>query len=286
MRRLTRTGCPTSLAASATKELARAKTWFEDDKKTEGFKFRAYGDKIVKQALGELSQFNCAYCEADYDVTAPVDAEHFRPKGGVEIGGVLVQPGYWWLGASWTNLLPSCARCNRQEHFTIYDGSTVLLGKGNLFPIEDEATRASAPGGEAAEVPLLVDPSLEEPSTYISYELRDGAWLAVPTSQDPVSLAWRRGRVSIDVYGLNRPGLVRKRSLYFERAELSLAQLRKYARRLDRLPDEATEARAEVEDDISVTLNQLRRMTSGEDRFSGLLANFIIPTLAELNMVL
>lgn len=286
MRRLTRTACPPTLATSAPREFARAKRYFVDDGKASGFTFRAYGNPQVKEALGQLSQFNCAYCEADYDVTAPVDAEHFRPKGGVEIGGDLVQPGYWWLAASWDNLLPSCIRCNRQEYFTIYDGSAVLLGKGNLFPIEVEATRATVPGAEAAELPLLIDPSIEEPSTYIRFESRDGKWLAVPVDPDPASLASRRARVSIDAYGLNRPGLVRKRSIYFERVELTVAQLRKFARRLDRLPADAVEEREDTEDDINLALTQLRRMTSGEDRFSGMLATFIRPHLATLSMTL
>lgn len=286
MRRLTRTACPARLATSAPRELTRAKRYFVDDGNTNGFTFRAYSNPEVKEALGQLSQFNCAYCEADYDVTAPVDAEHFRPKGGIQIGGELVQPGYWWLAASWDNLLPSCIRCNRQEYFTIYDGSTVLLGKGNLFPIDDEATRAKVPGAEAAELPLLIDPSIEEPSAYIRFEPRDGKWLAVPVDPDPASLAWRRAHNSINAYALNRPGLVRKRSIYFERVELTVAQLRKFARRLDRLPDDAFEEREDIEDDISLSLTQLRRMASGEDRFSGMLATFIAPRLALLNMAL
>lgn len=286
MRRLTRTGCPPALTAAGTREALRATKFFVDEGKVSDFTFRAYRATGVKEALVKLGRSNCAYCEADYDTTAPVDAEHFRPKGGIEIDGDLVQPGYWWLAGSWDNLLPSCIRCNRQEHFAIYDGTEVLLGKGNLFPLENEAARATEPGGEDGEVPLLINPCAEDPSLFLRVEDRDGRWLVVPADADPTSLANRRGLVSIDTYGLNRPPLVRKRSIYFERAKLAIAQLRKAARRLDQLALADIEGREDAVDDINLALSHLRGLTSGDDSFSGTLEVFIAPQLAELNMKL
>lgn len=278
--------CPPELAAAEARDLQRAKRHFEDEGRVSGFTFRAYHANGVKEALVELGRSSCAYCEADYDATAPVDAEHFRPKGGVEIDGDLVQPGYWWLAGSWDNLLPSCIRCNRQEHFTIYDGRIVLLGKGNLFPLEDETARGTRPGAEVRETPLLINPCLEDPTIYIGMADKDGDWLAVPMDHDPQSLSSRRALASIDAYGLNRPGLVRVRSIYFNRAKLAVAQLRRAARRLDGIPTNNAEERDDVAIDVELALAQLRSLTSGDDSYSGSLRTFIAPQLADLNIAL
>lgn len=49
---------------------------------------------------------------------APLDVEHFRPKSEIDEvdpatfrpvpGRAPTAPGYYWLAAAWSNLLPSC----------------------------------------------------------------------------------------------------------------------------------------------------------------------------------
>ncbi|MEK9939970.1 MAG: hypothetical protein VW548_03245, partial [Methylotenera sp.] len=95
---------------------AKAKKSAEETKSRKAFEFKAYKNDDVRHALFTLFHGKCAYCEARYDTTAPVDIEHFRPKGGIDGTDHL---GYWWFAATWLNLLPSCIDCNRKrEHPT------------------------------------------------------------------------------------------------------------------------------------------------------------------------
>ena len=56
-----------------------------------------------------LSYHNkCAYCER----LEKADIEHYRPKKKVAEDNT--HNGYYWLCYEWTNLLPSCVKCNRE----------------------------------------------------------------------------------------------------------------------------------------------------------------------------
>jgi uncharacterized protein (TIGR02646 family) len=286
MRRLTRPGCPITFAPAAEAELTKAQLHFEDTGRSGGFKFKAYKHPEVKAALSKMSSDKCAYCEADYDVTQPSDLEHFRPKGAIETDAGLRKPGYWWLAARWDNLLPSCIRCNRKETLTLFDGSRLLSGKGNRFPLNDEERRAHVVGGESMEEPLLIDPCREDPSDFIRFVDNDGNCIAVPVDEDQTSLSAQRARASIDTYGLNRFGLVRDRSRYMGRAKLSLARIERFVRRLDRLPLHREEDRNELECDIADELKVLDDLTCGEDRYTGMLSAVVTPVLAEFNLLL
>lgn len=88
----------------------------QDGAEDKGFKFSfsVYKHADVKERLEELFHGKCAYCESRYSSTRPMDVEHYRPKGRVaESEG---HPGYYWLAAEWTNLLPSCIDCNRRRN--------------------------------------------------------------------------------------------------------------------------------------------------------------------------
>jgi uncharacterized protein (TIGR02646 family) len=284
MRRLTRAACPPAFLPLAESEFASARLYFGDPGRQDGFEFKAYSHGDVKTALSKMTGGNCAYCEADYDATAPVDVEHFRPKGAIETDAGLMKPGYWWLAASWDNLLPSCIRCNRKERVPLFDGSELVAGKGNRFPLDDENSRAHEIGGEANEMPLLIDPCREDPADFIRFEDIDERCIAVPVEQDPTSLSARRARASIDIYGLNRAGLVQDRSRYMARAKLLIAQLERAVRRFNRMSSDDGENRRDAELDIAEHLGSLARMTSGEDRFTGILDAVIGPAIAVFNL--
>ena len=81
--------------------------------KRTAFEFHAYKADEVKRRLEDLFHGKCAYCESFYAAQAPVDIEHYRPKGAVEDDPD--HPGYWWLAMAWENLLPSCIDCNRRR---------------------------------------------------------------------------------------------------------------------------------------------------------------------------
>jgi len=287
MRQLTREPVSPAFLRASKDELARAKAHFEGTDAVDGFEFEAYRHPDVKAALWKLAGGGkCAYCEADFDVTQPSDLEHFRPKGGVDIGTGLKKPGYWWLAADWSNLLPSCIRCNRTENVEWFDGPRMSSGKGNSFPLIDESQRATEIGGEASEQPLLIDPCKEDPSVHIRFVEREGDSIAVPVIQDETSISAQRARASIDIYGLNRAGLVRDRSRYLIRAQASLARTFRAIRRLERTPFNDVVSRDEAEMDIKEELNFLAELTNGADRYTGMLTAVIVPELTRVGLSL
>jgi uncharacterized protein (TIGR02646 family) len=167
-------------------------------------KFRAYKDEEVKKALNELFQGKCAYCESPYASTAPVDVEHFRPKAGILVDGKLTKPGYYWLAADWDNLLPSCIDCNRSRTQEFDDKDPQKSGKANQFPVADENRRAQKPGKENEEEYLLLDPCRDDPQAHLEF-LAEGVIRARLAAPETLS---RKGTTSIEVYGLQRKGLV------------------------------------------------------------------------------
>ncbi|MBC8064254.1 MAG: hypothetical protein H7Y17_05450, partial [Chlorobia bacterium] len=168
----------------------------EDLKKAGDFKFNAYRSDDVKRALERMFLGKCAYCESRYTATQPMDVEHWRPKGAVLEEDDSMSMGYYWLAATWDNLFPACIDCNRARlQESAVDKTMVLLGKGNHFPIEPATTRADGP--TKVDVPLLLNPCVDEPLEHITFDV----------SQAIVKHKTSKGQKSIRVYGLNRVGL-------------------------------------------------------------------------------
>lgn len=216
------------------------------DVKRTAFPFSKYKADEVKRRLEELFHGKCAYCESFYASQAPVDVEHYRPKGAVN--GEPNHPGYWWLGMEWTNLLPSCIDCNRRRKQRAPEGTSNLSllykatqsGKKDSFPIQGK--RAENEGHHLdAEEALLLDPTRDDPSNHLVYWLGSdkAGGLVLPRRTDgtaptevrlatvgaPADVAAGavtenlsvRGAVSIQVYGLNRLRLVQERARLLQR---------------------------------------------------------------------
>lgn len=108
-----------------------------------------------RKALELCQGPKCCFCEK------PVhggEIEHFRPKAAFqqEKGSPLERPGYFWLAYRWENFLISCGECNQRGR------------KGNRFPISGLRARARL-DDLAAENCILIDPSKENPSVFISF---------------------------------------------------------------------------------------------------------------------
>jgi len=195
-------------------------------KKKSSFTFTVYSHDEIKKALAQLFHGKCAYCETRYAATQPVDVEHFRPKAGVDEDSAHL--GYYWLAASWDNLLPSCIDCNRERSQEILVASSadneepktreLKLGKGNRFPLATGSARAQSPDDVVVEIPLLLDPCRDSPEEEL--EFTDDGIVRPKAGSGPFG---EKARFSIEVYGLNRTGLV------FNRLEvLRLLQGRMY----------------------------------------------------------
>ena len=171
----------------------------------------------------------CAYCECRLGEGSAALVEHFRPKSGVrDIKNkvVFMKPkvphtGYWWLAYDASNLLPTCTMCN------VY--TRKLGGKGERFPLPEKGFRACKPGEEKKERPLLVHPGYREPPHFI-LDFKTGALKAMD----------ERGKVCIDVFGLNREALLEARLSAADYATLHIRSCREKGaskKRLQRLAE-------------------------------------------------
>ncbi|WP_324806385.1 hypothetical protein SH584_08815 [Sphingomonas sp. LY29] len=220
--------------------------------KERSFEFAAYKGDDVRHALEKLFFCKCAYCETRYDITGPVDIEHFRPKNEVEGEGKI---GYWWLAMGWHNLLPSCIDCNRRRYQLtpvamaslggILEVSrtgfeSIKTGKQACFPISGTRVTAEPDPADvdqllAAEKAILLDPCLDVPSDHLNFYInRDDPIGVVFAAAENGTIAGDlpllspnaaavenaaraagisvRGAVSIQIYGLNRLALVQERT--------------------------------------------------------------------------
>lgn len=251
MRSVDRTGVPIPAAmlgedSKAANELIKARAHAASDA-TKAFKFKHYKDASVKEALESLFHGKCAYCETFYASTAPMDVEHYRPKGAVEGSE---HPGYWWIAMDWNNLLPSCIDCNRKRKQLTFLQSAALqplvennddfgesrvisTGKKDSFPIAGVRQMPEEVDWGTEEA-LLLDPSIEDPSEHIEFNILsdqpiafvfpkkiDGASSTeLIDAEDADTAATKaelhglsqKGAVSIQVYGLNRLKLVQERT--------------------------------------------------------------------------
>jgi hypothetical protein len=212
-------------------ELERAREYYAAvPPPKKAFKFERYGEFDVRFALDQLFHEKCAYCESVYRAVDSRDVEHFRPKGGVAESPA--HPGYWWLAASWTNLLPSCPACNQLRRQTLYDPAMTLeefeaarrneaettSGKKNAFPVSGTNWVMKENGRIADEDPLLINPCERNPADHLEFvfDWKRPAYIWDAEQVTAVIRPRARGgqedgyaKASIAVYGLRRAGLFR-----------------------------------------------------------------------------
>ncbi|WP_321860165.1 hypothetical protein [Burkholderia cenocepacia] len=164
------------------------------------------GYRVVADALWRAQHYKCCYCETKTK-SSYNDVEHYRPKASADRNpGSTSRHGYWWLAFTWSNLLFSCASCNRSaknDRFPLAHGSTALVQE--LEP----------PG---LEVPLLLDPcGHENPIAHIEFVHRSHTaggrtkyWFANPRAGSSL------GATTIEVCNLNDRDLLDMRGDYFD----------------------------------------------------------------------
>jgi len=169
--------------------------------------------KKMRQVIFDGFYGKCAYCEAKFILTETGDVEHYRPKGAItdELDQRIMitgrgkrrkpHPGYYWLAYDWKNLLPSCSLCNRPSR----PRGGLRIGKGTRFPVLPSSTlkygHARGPDDLAKELPVFIHPVLEDPHKHIRFDAETGLLI----DKTP------RGKLCIDLLGLNREGLAKER---------------------------------------------------------------------------
>nr|WP_225777699.1 HNH endonuclease [Pseudomonas sp. Marseille-Q3773] len=260
------------------------------EKKTE-FKYKAYKAADVRSALEKLFHGKCAYCETYYAASAPVDIEHYRPKGAVAEDAA--HGGYWWVAMHWENLLPSCIDCNRKRGQGLVDTSNSLevlagtartrlqlAGKKDSFPLADGGVRAMTETTDfSRELPLLINPCEDDPATYLAHSLDPqhptGLIVAVGDAQQQA-----RANASIHTYGLNRLKLFQDRNRVLRKLQFlgdliidlaeSISELEEPAsqRQLDGTPAAGVAGRLRLLQDR--LLSELKASTAPEAPYSSM----------------
>lgn len=204
------------------------------------FPFKVYKDRSVRDTLEQLFRMKCAYCETKIGAGDDSEIEHWRPKGAVKEDDGKRRRGYYWLAATWDNLLLSCIKCNRPRKYRLLVGEEKeevweRSGKGMLFPLVEAEARATKRGGESSEHPLLLDPCKDKPDQYLEFVLFDDENAMTENEQGRKALVrpkaqqgrrFDRGFRSIDVYSLNRPLLVERRKKHLDDLQVHLAQFK------------------------------------------------------------
>lgn len=228
MRNVTRGPCPRNLdgpqSAGEAERLEAIAHFSSVNPSGEKFAFKQYKQSPVRQQLERDYKKKCAYCESLVTHIAYADIDHFRPKGAYRApnGFTDITPGYYWLASGWDNLFLSCTLCNRRSKRTLAGGGSGLVGKGTHFPLADESKRATGPGGEAREDPLLLNPNQIDVEAQLDF-VQDG--VVIPAIIG--TTASNRGRRSIDIYGLQRIDLVERRGAHLRRIKATVMRYKR-----------------------------------------------------------
>tara|TARA_R110000744_G_scaffold812_4_gene3061 strand:- start:2768 stop:4915 length:2148 start_codon:yes stop_codon:yes gene_type:complete len=161
---------------------------------------------ILKKELLKKTSNKCAYCESVLDEET-VSIDHFRPHySAADLNGKIHRDHYWWLAFNWSNLYPVCRICNSN--------------KKNFFPISKKRATVKYSAKDTLfniESPVFIDPEYENPEEYFYYN-----------ENNLIRSETERGRVVIDLYGLNRLELVEARRRIKASTEFIFKEIKEY----------------------------------------------------------
>jgi uncharacterized protein (TIGR02646 family) len=201
-----------------------------------------WSESDIKDALWNMHNGKCCYCERKRDMKRESDVEHFRPK--LNVANDNNHPGYWWLAYEWDNYLLSCKTCN-QTH------------KKTNFPLLSCSTRAQTPEDDLkTEKPVLINPAEENPEDYIGFDWSIGLYVKAIGRDDAL-----RGHNTALLLGLNAKTLLEQRVEILDEL-MNIAQNYFYAK--------LSNNRIVLKD----TKKQIKLQTSGEKEFTGFRRHF------------
>lgn len=279
-----RPAAPASLEAAGKTELALASVHYKKNK-SDPFPFKAYKDEATGELLNALFHKKCAYCESRYKAVHPMEAEHYRPKGRISLPGPPKRfvRGYWWLAASWDNLLPACIFCNRLDTHTHMGDVQGVSGKADFFPLFNESARASAVGEEINEEPLLLNPCDIDPQDLIQFKVEGKRAYIHPLNPDSASSDWQRVTETVRILGLNRTDLAEERCERMIKAQGAARR----AIRLGRIAQDTSDLfhKAELLEEAESAMAEVIEYTSAEAPYAAAARAAVIPELRAAGLV-
>jgi hypothetical protein len=176
--------------------------------------WRSFGRYLAKMSYGK-----CWYSESN-DPQSFFDVDHFRPKKAAKRAEGVEDDGYPWLAFSWGNFRYSAGRSNRLNKDEVTDET---CGKGSWFPLLDGSVKADWKNRcEAAEDVLLLDPTVRDDLDLIAV---DAVGKIEPSWACAGLIKKHRVRRSVEIYGLNLPGLVGARAKVMRDIEIAYQTL-------------------------------------------------------------
>ncbi|HDR4872018.1 TPA: hypothetical protein QCR24_002842 [Bacillus cereus] len=239
------------------------------------FDFKIYRDPEVVRKLNDLFYGKCAYCESSVQTVNNIEVEHYRPKGRIRVKKegkwTWTQTGYYWLGAVWENLLPSCTFCNQLRKHETEDGQMITAGKWSYFPLENENQRVFLPTGNLGEEsPLLLNPCVDDPSKHLDFQT-DGT----------VTHRTERGRISLGIYGLWRRDLKRRRHEKVKEIEFLIIRVRQNLKMLSICKE--IDMRIHLLQELDELLAHLKTFTEPEKLYAGVAKQLISSFFNEIS---
>jgi uncharacterized protein (TIGR02646 family) len=183
--------------------------------------------KSAKVQLKKESNGKCAYCEANTEIVAYGDVEHYRPKSI-----------YWWLAYTYDNFLYCCQICNqtyKRNNFpfsetpfpppTLTHSATddeIEQLTGNISPdpldINSSFTFQRYLSDHHAQGAHLINPYFDDPAKYFKYEADDitKEVRVIPANPQCNEVV----RAAEEFYGINRIELKNARYAIFNKLKI------------------------------------------------------------------
>jgi hypothetical protein len=217
---------------------------------------------VLKPELAKVMHNKCWYTESK-QVGTDTDVDHFRPKNSVK--GIVradtgeKHAGYWWRAFDPMNYRYSCIVANRLRRDV---ESGMVGGKGDEFPLWNEAVRAWTPGDSCDdEQPLLIDPCNAAEVAYITFSENGEA--VERYKEENQRLLHTKANASIRLYHLNHNEFVKERIKIRDEITKHVDDAKRYYQTLGK-PD----ADADNEHAYNRAIEQLRQFCSISAPFS------------------
>ena len=208
--------------------------------------------RALKDGLADLLYDKCWYCESPIDRSDNA-VDHFRPKNRVS-DATRPHNGYRWLAFDHKNYRYACTFCNSRRKDI---ENRTAGGKGDRFPLLNEANRCYAPGALQQEEPALLDPCTLDDWELLGCQQENGKPCAAST--DPIRQ--QRAELSIEIYHLHYEPTCKRRHQVLIQLLADVEQ----AKRLFPLAENDPERK----DDFLAVARKIKRAIRRKAPFSG-----------------